>query len=106
MAAQDDNLPMVKMLVVGASSLLGTVAIVLALVGLTRRAEQEEFDRKVLQVPYAGVAEGKAAQRERLEGYGWVDREAGKVHIPIERAMGLLSKELRGGQGAEPRSGQ
>lgn len=26
-------------------------------------------------------------QRDRLESFGWVDREAGVVHIPIEAAM-------------------
>ncbi len=28
-------------------------------------------------------------QRRRLDGYGWVDRKAGVVHIPIDRAMDL-----------------
>jgi hypothetical protein len=35
----------------------------------------------------------RRAEAERLEGYGWVDRKAGVVHIPIERAMDLLSGE-------------
>jgi hypothetical protein len=29
------------------------------------------------------------AAREKLQGYGWTDRAAGKAHIPIERAMEL-----------------
>ncbi len=29
-------------------------------------------------------------QSERLNSYGWVDRENGVVHIPLERAMQLL----------------
>jgi hypothetical protein len=29
-------------------------------------------------------------QADLLEGYGWVDREAGVVRVPIERAMELL----------------
>jgi len=32
----------------------------------------------------------KAAQDEILNGYGWVDRQAGVVRIPIERAMDIL----------------
>lgn len=28
-------------------------------------------------------------KRERLDSYGWVEREAGRIHIPIERAMQL-----------------
>jgi hypothetical protein len=30
-----------------------------------------------------------AEETEKLEGYGWVNRRAGTVHIPIERAMEL-----------------
>ena len=37
----------------------------------------------------------RAAERQQLEGYGWVDRGAGVVHIPIERAMELLAKGAR-----------
>lgn len=29
----------------------------------------------------------KSEQRRRLHGYGWVDRDAGVVHIPIEQAI-------------------
>ncbi|WP_375769238.1 hypothetical protein NR798_47485 [Archangium gephyra] len=29
----------------------------------------------------------KAGQQRKLHGYGWVDRDAGVVHIPIERAI-------------------
>jgi hypothetical protein len=31
----------------------------------------------------------EAAQRARLAGYGWVDKEHGLIRIPIERAMEL-----------------
>jgi len=31
--------------------------------------------------------EEKAAQERRLHGQGWVDRDAGVVHIPIERGI-------------------
>jgi hypothetical protein len=27
---------------------------------------------------------------KKLEGYGWVDQQAGTAHIPIERAMELV----------------
>jgi hypothetical protein len=32
----------------------------------------------------------RAAAEQRLHSYGWVDRQAGVVHIPIERAMELI----------------
>ncbi len=32
-------------------------------------------------------------QRQQLHGYGWVDRDAGVVHVPIERAIERLVSE-------------
>ncbi|MHB8417940.1 MAG: hypothetical protein ACYDCL_07680 [Myxococcales bacterium] len=32
---------------------------------------------------------------ERLASYGWVDRDAGLVHIPIERAVELTASGVR-----------
>jgi len=37
----------------------------------------------------------RAAQLERLRSYGWVDRQAGVVHLPIERAMDLVVQGIR-----------
>lgn len=47
-------------------------------------------------------------QRERLRSYGWVDREAGVVHVPIERAMEVMvggqdARALMRDAGAEER---
>ena len=35
------------------------------------------------------------ARRERLGSYGWVDRKAGVVHVPIDRAMELSAQGVR-----------
>ncbi|MBN1991112.1 MAG: hypothetical protein JW953_00295 [Anaerolineae bacterium] len=35
----------------------------------------------------------RATEEARLSTYGWVDRQAGVVHIPIERAMELVVEE-------------
>jgi hypothetical protein len=38
-------------------------------------------------------------QLRRRDSYGWVDRDAGIIHIPIQRAMDETVKELsRGGE--------
>jgi len=44
------------------------------------------------------------AQRARLDSYGWVNRDAGVVHIPISKAMEQVSVELRksSGEGEAP----
>src|SRR5207247_1223316 len=38
-------------------------------------------------------------QLQRLGAYGWVDRDAGVIHLPIQRAMDEVVQELsRGGE--------
>jgi len=34
----------------------------------------------------------RAAERERLTTYGWMDRGTGAVHIPIDRAIELIAE--------------
>jgi hypothetical protein len=42
------------------------------------------------------LEEWRAAKRKRLNGYGWVDREKGVVHIPIEKAMDQVVSQASG----------
>ena len=37
------------------------------------------------------LEELRARENARLQGYGWVDAKTGTVHIPIDRAMDLLT---------------
>ena len=37
----------------------------------------------------------RAARLERLGSFGWVDRDAGIVHLPIDRAMELVAQGVR-----------
>jgi hypothetical protein len=37
--------------------------------------------------PSLDLADYRHKELERLNSYGWVDRSAGKVHIPIDRAI-------------------
>ena len=51
----------------------------------------EEFPPPGLEVkPGASLAKLRAAEEADLNSYGWIDRNAGTVRIPIERAMDLL----------------
>lgn len=46
-----------------------------------------------LQVtPEKDLAALRAGEKAMLEGYAWVDRAAGRVRIPIERAMTLIAE--------------
>lgn len=40
---------------------------------------------------YAGVEQYRTRAENRLQSYGWVDRQQGIVHIPIARAMDIIS---------------
>ncbi len=52
----------------------------------------------VEQTPLFGASGGlelRRRQREELSRYRWVDRDAGLVAIPIERAMDVVAGEAR-----------
>src|ERR1044071_8426512 len=51
----------------------------------------EEFSGPRLEVkPGANLAELRAAEDSDLNSYEWIDRNAGVVRIPIDRAMQLI----------------
>lgn len=41
--------------------------------------------------PRRDLIEMRTAEDRQLRTYGWVDRDAGRVHIPIDRAMALTA---------------
>lgn len=55
-------------------------------------ASPTTYSGPALQVsPTDELQEMLAADRERLRSYGWVNREGGVVHIPIEHAIDLVA---------------
>ena len=46
-----------------------------------------------LPFEFEPVLSRRDRQRERLESYGWVDRERGIAHVPIEVAMDEVVRE-------------
>ena len=62
-----------------------------------------EFPRPGLQVhPESDLKKSRASAAEKLNSYGWIDRNTEVAHIPIERAMQLTIErglpEVGGGQ--------
>jgi hypothetical protein len=58
---------------------------------LSPLAQQEAPQGPRLQVNAPGDLRKFRAQEDALlDSYGWINREAGSVHIPIDRAMRLL----------------
>lgn len=56
----------------------------------------------LLQVhPIKDLRELRASEAKVLEHYGWVDKNAGVVRIPIDRAMQLLAQR-QGGKAPAP----
>lgn len=54
------------------------------------------------QNPRADMDQLRRRWRQRLHSFGWVDRRAGIVHIPIDLAMDRIAEE---GLPGEPRRG-
>ena len=92
-------------------TLLGAGASLAMFVWLDRRAQrhdvvrpsllQHEPDRlppepRLQRAPQADLAQVRRQERERLTTYGWVDRQAGIVRIPIDRAMELYAQRTTG----------
>jgi hypothetical protein len=50
---------------------------------------------RLLPDPRAALLELRAEEDALLHSYGWVNREAGIVRIPIDRAIDVLAKKAR-----------
>jgi hypothetical protein len=57
----------------------------------TRLAREQ--DRKIVAPPFAELEVYQAEQQALLGEYRWIDREAGRVGLPVERAMQLVVEE-------------
>ncbi|HHN74652.1 MAG TPA: hypothetical protein ENK10_05420 [Acidobacteria bacterium] len=79
--------------VVLAAGTIVIIAIVLALEGFYNYAEEQMFEQRVVAVEDTGLARVHAEQLEKLMEYRWVDRQEGRVQVPIERAMELVIED-------------
>ena len=108
--SEPDRIPSIPILAVGVGALI--IFFIASFVTLSYLRIQEG-DRPLLPVPQElgqskiGLVEQQLfetagrgrrdleARRERLGSYGWVDRKAGVVHVPIDRAMELSAQGVR-----------
>ena len=56
-----------------------------------RYAPREAPAPRLQTDPRRDLLEMRAEEDARLGGYGWIDRDAGRVHIPIDRAIALTA---------------
>ncbi len=91
MRYDDPNVP--ASAVVGLVGAILLFVIIVGLQALFYRMQDAEIADKVHSQPYEELRQLDAEQLEQLNSYGWVDQQAGTVHIPIDRAMQLEAQE-------------
>ena len=94
-----------NLLIVG-STTVGVLILVVILIWLRSwffTGRNEAVQKLVLSVENPALLELVEYEKIQLTTYGWVDEEKGIVHIPIDRAMTLLSEEA--GDTPAPESG-
>lgn len=80
------------------------VGTVYALQGYFGRVQKEEEAEKIFTQTSEELARVRSDQMQRISRTEWVDRDAGIVAIPVDRAMELVAAELaRTGGSLEPR---
>ncbi len=108
--SEEDRIDTGKIIVVGVAALvvffIGSVAAIgylrlgqASYVGPPLPAEVGQnkigmVEQQLFELSVRGERD-RAARLRRLGSYGWVDRQAGVVHLPIEEAMGLVVKGVR-----------
>ena len=111
--AEEDVIPSGKIVLVGVAALviffLGSLAAGLGMRMVQREANPDGpapvpsqagqakigiVEQRLFANSNQGVAWREQARRQ-LESTGWVDRQKGIAHIPIERAMELVEKGAR-----------
>jgi hypothetical protein len=79
---------------VGVSALLAGARARAARVVLPRAAATSMPEQSLVERTERGVAL-RDAQRAELDKYEWLDRDAGIVRIPVERAIDLVAERAR-----------
>jgi hypothetical protein len=78
---------------VAGAALLATVIAVVALWQYVEFQLKDEEARKVATRPSPQLEALRAEEAARLSRYQWVDRKAGIVRIPVERALELTLRD-------------
>ncbi|HTU21426.1 MAG TPA: hypothetical protein VMG10_25540 [Gemmataceae bacterium] len=61
------------------------------------------FNVEILRVVPRSIAASREWAETQMERYGWIDRDKGIVHVPVEKAMDAVAKEFRA-QGKQKKS--
>lgn len=97
MAAEIQRPPPFLLAVAAAGALLVVALVAVALWQWAGFAMQHELERKVLTRPDPALAALRERELTRLSTYQWVDRKAGVVRIPVDRALELTLRDWKEG---------
>lgn len=87
-------LPPVRRRWVNALAVLTALGTILLLVGLMIHYTRPlDLNARRAEERAKALAELKAAEKEALETYGWVDQTKGIVRLPVARAMEMVAQE-------------
>ncbi len=95
----DVSLFVIAMVALGILVLLGVVPLVmigafpLSRGDVDRRLAISPPEPRLQTAPAADLAAYLSKERKLLDSYGWVDRDHGIAHIPIEEAMRRLAQQ-------------
>jgi hypothetical protein len=96
----DADINVFSIVMTGVVGAIITVVIVLALKALYYQTQSNEQAAKAAQYGDIRLSDVQASQLEQINGYRWVDPKAGKLAIPIDRAMErVLDESRRAGAG-------
>ena len=89
------------------SGVAGIVILAIMLIWLRSyffMVRNETIQTNYLSAPNPKIDELHAHEQQALNSYGWVDRQKGIVHIPIDQAMELMVRDAGNTQGTVPGS--
>ena len=86
-----------SLVMVGIVGVIIVIAIVLALQALFNKEDYEETQRKLYDISYFEVRDLKNDQANHIHQWGWVDRQAASVQMPIDVAMQDVQGKLKEG---------
>ena len=93
MTAAKENLDTGLIVTIGVLLVVLTFVLILLVQGWFYQAQHEEYVRKVVEPRAEELLSAQAEQQEAVTSYRVLDADAGKVGIPVERAMELVVRE-------------
>jgi len=93
MTAAKENLDTGAIITIGVLLVVLTFVLILLVQGWFYKAQTDEYVRKVIEPRAEELATAVAQQQDQLNSYRVVDETAGKVAVPITRAMELVVQE-------------